>query len=163
MINGSSILEQTAPTVLIGRAEVLRRTGLKKSTMYNLIKAGTFPEPVRKSAGGVAWIEAEVEGWIRDRAALRAHKSTWNEATIPMRSLPTATQHVFPPDQLQAPKTDQRAESNAQLIKKLTGGTAFQMQAFAPKLRYDSETGEFWQCIMKVELPNSGSDQKKRR
>src|ERR1017187_5797021 len=131
MISATSIPEHAAPTVLIGRDEVLRRTDLKKSTMYNLIRASKFPEPVRKSDDGVGWIEAEVEGWIRDRAALRARKSTWNEATMPMRSLPTATQHVFPPEQLQAPKADQRAELNAQLIKRLTGGTAIQMQAFA--------------------------------
>ena len=38
-----------SPTVLIGRFEVLRGTGLKKSTMYVLIKKGLFPRPVPKT------------------------------------------------------------------------------------------------------------------
>lgn len=42
MSSGNSTFEGLEPTVIIGRAEVLRRTGLKKSTMYKLIDQGKF-------------------------------------------------------------------------------------------------------------------------
>jgi predicted DNA-binding transcriptional regulator AlpA len=38
MSTGSPIIERTTPTILINRDEVLRRTGLKKSTIYGVIR-----------------------------------------------------------------------------------------------------------------------------
>lgn len=40
-------------------------TGYKRSTIYNLIKAGKFPASVRLAGGGaVAWRSADVRAWI---------------------------------------------------------------------------------------------------
>ena len=55
--------------------DVEYRTGLSKTTIYQRIKDGTFPEQV--STGGdyhtsrVAWLESEVTQWIIDRANMR--------------------------------------------------------------------------------------------
>jgi prophage regulatory protein len=43
--------------------EVVQRTGLGRTTIWRLEKAGKFPQRVRISAGRVAWCEAEVEAW----------------------------------------------------------------------------------------------------
>lgn len=55
--------------------DVKRRTGLSKSTLYDRIRAGTFPKPVPLGGSLSAWVESEVEEWMaarieqRDKAA----------------------------------------------------------------------------------------------
>jgi prophage regulatory protein len=161
MIPGELILERFCPTVLIEREEVLRRTSLKKSTMYVLISKGEFPAPVRKSNGRVGWIEAEVEGWIQKRAALRLRKTSWEEAAIPIRSAPTSTLNFASRSQ-QEELENQPPRSIAQEIRKMSGRSGSQLTPVEPKFRYDFETGELWLRVIQLELPNGGSDQKRR-
>ena len=59
---------------LIRRQEVLRRTGLSKSTLHDRIKAGAFPAPIQIGPRSVAWIESEVDAWIE--ACITASRST---------------------------------------------------------------------------------------
>jgi prophage regulatory protein len=83
LISGSSTFgDLPSPTVIIHRAEVLRRTGLKRSTMYNLIRRGEFPAQIRLTDGTVGWDSAEVENWIQQRKALR-NRTNGKKATIP--------------------------------------------------------------------------------
>jgi prophage regulatory protein len=46
---------------------VEERTGLKKSSIYAGVKAGTFPAAVRLSARAVAWRETDIDRWITER------------------------------------------------------------------------------------------------
>lgn len=50
---------------IIRRAEVLRLTGLTKSSLYRLIEAGEFIRPVRLGPNSVGWRLAAVLEWIR--------------------------------------------------------------------------------------------------
>lgn len=51
-------------TLLRARA-VVQATGYCRSSIYNLIKAGKFPKPVKLAGGGaVAWRSSEVAAWI---------------------------------------------------------------------------------------------------
>lgn len=50
--------------------EVLHRTGLGKSTLYQLIQRGEFKCPAKQGRSSF-WLEDEVEEWITIRAALR--------------------------------------------------------------------------------------------
>jgi len=52
---------------LLRRKQVQARTGLARSTIYQYIKAGTFPKPVPLGARAVGWIESEVSDWIAER------------------------------------------------------------------------------------------------
>ncbi|WP_201752611.1 helix-turn-helix transcriptional regulator [Sphingomonas changnyeongensis] len=52
---------------LIRLPEVLRRTGLSRSTIYGWIENGRFPRQVQLSARCVAWYESEVNEWIAAR------------------------------------------------------------------------------------------------
>ncbi|BDN91705.1 MULTISPECIES: AlpA family transcriptional regulator [Aeromonas] len=66
----------TAATVaarLIRIREVMNKTGLSKSGVYDLMNAGQFPKSIRLSDTGrtVAFIEAEVDSWIAARIAAR--------------------------------------------------------------------------------------------
>ena len=58
--------------IFLKRPEIELRTGLKRSTIYDKMKAGTFPMPVKLGARAVAWPEAEVDAWIEERLAQRA-------------------------------------------------------------------------------------------
>lgn len=60
-------------TRLLRRPEVEHDTGLARSTLYDAIRAGTFPKPVplTTSARIVAWRSDEVEAWIQARIAAR--------------------------------------------------------------------------------------------
>ena len=54
---------QTALTIL-RRKQVEARTGLSRSTIYERIKAGTFPAPISIGAKAVGWIESEIDSWL---------------------------------------------------------------------------------------------------
>ena len=56
---------------LIRVPEVLERTALSRSTLYELIERGAFSRPVKVSARCVAWPEHEVEAFIKARIAER--------------------------------------------------------------------------------------------
>ena len=49
------------------RPEVEARTGLSRSTIYLMIKAGTFPKPVKLGARAVGWREADILDWLESR------------------------------------------------------------------------------------------------
>lgn len=46
---------------------VMVRTGLSKTTIYELMGEGDFPKPVSLSRRSVAWVEDEVHSWIQAR------------------------------------------------------------------------------------------------
>jgi prophage regulatory protein len=54
---------------LIRLPEVLRLTGVGKSTWYTLVNAGKAPRPVQLTARCVAYSESAVLGWVQDRLA----------------------------------------------------------------------------------------------
>jgi len=53
----------TALTIL-RRHQVEARTGLSRSTIYERIKAGTFPASVSLGAKAVGWVESEISDWL---------------------------------------------------------------------------------------------------
>ncbi len=60
--------QRTNPPIRFLRLpEVQGRTGLSRSTIYVRLAEGRFPRPVSLGARAVGWIEAEVDGWIRER------------------------------------------------------------------------------------------------
>lgn len=44
--------------------ELVKRVGLKKSTIYALIKKGQFPKPIALGLRGSGWVEDEVHDWV---------------------------------------------------------------------------------------------------
>jgi predicted DNA-binding transcriptional regulator AlpA len=47
--------------------EVKAVTGLGKTSIYEMIRTGSFPAPVRVAPRAVAWIRAEIRQWAIDR------------------------------------------------------------------------------------------------
>ncbi len=58
------------------RPAVESRTGLKRSTLYDLIAAGEFPKPIPLGKRIVGWLESEVSDWQRERVAERDERSS---------------------------------------------------------------------------------------
>jgi prophage regulatory protein len=55
---------------LLRRRAVEARVGLARSTVYKLVKDGTFPKPVKLTGQrAVAWSSDAVDAWISARIA----------------------------------------------------------------------------------------------
>lgn len=52
---------------ILRRPEVEEFTGLRRSTIYDLIKRGTFPQSVQLTGSSVGWRLSDVESWIASR------------------------------------------------------------------------------------------------
>ena len=55
------------PLRMLRLPEVVRRTALSRSQIYRLIEIGKFPRQVSLSERAAGWVEAEVDGWLRER------------------------------------------------------------------------------------------------
>ena len=58
---------------ILRRKQVEARTGLARSTIYQHIKAGTFPRPIPLGARAVGWLESDVSNWIAQRVEMARH------------------------------------------------------------------------------------------
>ncbi len=67
MLDLHSMSADPNPKAILRVEEVLRRTGLKRTMLYELIKKERFPNQVSLGARAVGWYEDEVEDWIRNR------------------------------------------------------------------------------------------------
>jgi prophage regulatory protein len=47
--------------------EVIKRTGLSRSTIYHLISEGQFPSPTRLTKRCIGWAEDVIHDWIVKR------------------------------------------------------------------------------------------------
>jgi len=49
------------------RPDVEARTGLSRSTIYDWMKRGEFPQPVKLGTRLVAWRESDITAWLESR------------------------------------------------------------------------------------------------
>lgn len=56
-------------SVVLRRPQVQRRTGLARSTIYELISAGKFPTSIQLTDRSVGWLAHEIDDWIASRVA----------------------------------------------------------------------------------------------
>lgn len=55
-------------TVLVYRMKDLPKVlGIGRSTIYNLIKEGDFPQPIELGPNSVGWLVDEVKDWLSNR------------------------------------------------------------------------------------------------
>ena len=52
---------------LLRRPQVEARTGLSRSTLYEWMKRGEFPQPVKLGTRIVAWRESDITEWLDSR------------------------------------------------------------------------------------------------
>lgn len=46
---------------------VQANTGLSRSTIYLMMRAGTFPKNITLGARAVGWLDADIQDWIDSR------------------------------------------------------------------------------------------------
>ena len=64
-------VERKSPLRFMRLTEVIRMTGLRKTTIYQLQADGEFPQRVQITAHCVGWIESEVQAWLNQRVGTR--------------------------------------------------------------------------------------------
>ena len=52
---------------LLRLPDVVERVGLQKSSIYDGVKHGTFPAPVKLSRRAVCWPASAIDAWITER------------------------------------------------------------------------------------------------
>lgn len=57
----------SAPIRILRQPDVLARTGLSKSTIYQLIKDKQFKAPIKLGERAVGWLESDVEEFLAAR------------------------------------------------------------------------------------------------
>ncbi len=74
-VNGAGPASEPAtprnPIRMLRLSQVVERTGLGKTTLYELQKEGRFPRSVHLTGYSVRWIEAEVDTWLMQQAQAR--------------------------------------------------------------------------------------------
>lgn len=82
----------TSPPRLIRLPDVIAKTGLCRSTIYNRYKINpsrpadydpTFPPPIRLGVRSVAWVEAEIDRWVMGRIEAARRPNAAQEKTHP--------------------------------------------------------------------------------
>ena len=56
-----------ATEYLITRHEVERRVGLTRSSIYDAMRKGEFPLPLKVGAKAVRWESSDIEAWMDSR------------------------------------------------------------------------------------------------
>lgn len=51
--------------------EAIQKTGLSKSSIYDLMAQGHFPKTISLGGRSVAFIESEIDAWMAERIAAR--------------------------------------------------------------------------------------------
>jgi prophage regulatory protein len=58
---------EATPPAILRLPEVMRLTGLGRSTIYRLLAVGQFPAPVQLSVRAVGWRRTDVDHWTAER------------------------------------------------------------------------------------------------
>jgi prophage regulatory protein len=59
-------------------ADVSRKVGLCKTTIYNYVSKGTFPAPIPTGTKRVAWLESEIDTWMQSHVNQRNNARNQN-------------------------------------------------------------------------------------
>ena len=71
--NNDAAAAEPPSLVFLSKAQVLRKIPITAPTLWAWVRAGKFPRPRAISPNRTAWIEAEVDQWMRARP-LREYK-----------------------------------------------------------------------------------------
>lgn len=63
--------EQTTSKQILRLADVIAKTGICKTAIYQKIKENTFPKSIKLGAKSVGWVESEIDQWINQRISER--------------------------------------------------------------------------------------------
>ena len=73
---------ETTPDTILRLTDVLKRTGIRRSTLYNRIAKKEFPHQVSLGGRAVGWLKREVDEWVSERMHLRPGSATRFKAPL---------------------------------------------------------------------------------
>ena len=73
-------ITSAGPRRLLRLSEVKHQVGLGRSAIYEQIKSGQFPAPVRLGARAVAWPSDQIANWIDSRIESDRSPTAWRES-----------------------------------------------------------------------------------
>ena len=62
-------MSQLSPQRIVRLPEVMLRTGLSRSSIYNFLLAGNFPSRIKLGARSIGFLEADINDWISSKIA----------------------------------------------------------------------------------------------
>jgi prophage regulatory protein len=87
--NDKAISSELDEVIFLRLPMVRAVTGLSKSSLYELIRANSFPAPVHLGARTVAWVASEVKQWAAERIlSSRTPSPSVGGRRLPQRALP---------------------------------------------------------------------------
>jgi prophage regulatory protein len=69
--------EELNSVSLLRMADVVKKTGLSRSTVGRLIAKGRFPKPIKISGVMTRWISCDVDSWIFELAEISSNAAKW--------------------------------------------------------------------------------------
>ena len=63
------------PILILRLPQVMARTGLARSTIYQRISQGHFPKPVSLGGRAVGWIEEDIDQWLEEQ--IEVSRKAW--------------------------------------------------------------------------------------
>ncbi|PLX71313.1 MAG: AlpA family transcriptional regulator [Denitrovibrio sp.] len=57
-------------TKLCRLPEVIKLTGLSRSSIYALMAKNKFPQPIKLSERSVAWVSTDIQSWIDEKISI---------------------------------------------------------------------------------------------
>lgn len=70
LLKSKKQLRDTSNDQIIRPRNLPQETGLSRTTIFRLERAGQFPKKIRLSPGAVGYRRADVEQWLADRHAV---------------------------------------------------------------------------------------------
>lgn len=52
-------------------SEVIKTTGLSRTSIYEGVKANTFPTPIKLSARSIGFLQSEISNWLQEKVDAR--------------------------------------------------------------------------------------------
>ncbi|ADW68490.1 helix-turn-helix transcriptional regulator [Granulicella tundricola] len=87
--NGKPLQRDSEEVIFLRLPKVKAITGLSKSSLYELIRANSFPAHVHLGARTVAWVASDVQQWATERIVhSRPPASIVDGRRVPQRALP---------------------------------------------------------------------------
>lgn len=62
-------MKQERELIFLREPAVFKKTGISRATRWRLEKDGDFPKKIRISPGAIAWLEHEIDEWIKSRSS----------------------------------------------------------------------------------------------
>jgi prophage regulatory protein len=63
------VVSQAAKPRMLRLAEVLKRVGLGRSSVWRMVKENRFPAPRRLSTKAIGWLDDEIDDWLKARTS----------------------------------------------------------------------------------------------